>query len=609
MQQNQRFIPDLRLDTNPSFEIVEDEGFDVDVGDLSQLGLERGKLPAALQLPIVQGARIDLNGCAKSAIIKTLFQVPRDIPEDAVIRLSVDTTLLQQAAIGDSREGSIRAIAELQNALDPTNAYTMKDIVQNPSMVDATQAIIERGHLARANVAARINAQLVDNEELLAFLVSQDIIQSDQRTAAAESAISEEELRAMSYGQFLAVQAKMRDVDEMLRKNLQVIDFLKLLEAAPEEESTFLHPLMSATFQKIRQEVSVRSFQCPESISRVVTRKDFGRLVAVQAETGPADAIVKIPIVDGKQHLVGEFALYILSLRQVAPANVERAREFAFARQIIVRHGLFIGSDEKKNMVLRAPLTIDALEVREWALRVKKPEASYACLFATAHSFLISGHHATAANMDNKLAKILGAIGQPVSLEQARSMLSTAVYNGPHVASMILLIAYLLNRANKEKVSNAIALRLRPNPPLSAAYVNLEIFADALNAARFFEVLGRQDEYNSFKENMKEIRRTMWYVAPYSMYLYGKSAPDPSYHKTEAAKLASYASALRTALPNSTLLMSPALEKLAEESNRNAISSALYVEAYVVAFRRLFRVSIEQQMAKSFGIGRAALQQ
>jgi hypothetical protein len=319
------------------------------------------------------------------------------------------------------------------------------------------------------------------------------------------------------------------------------------------------------------------------------------------------EEIVVLPQRKGVDTLLGELAIYLLSFKQIIPANAERAREFAFARQLVVRHGLFMDSDELLHMVVSAPLIVDASELREWAMRMKRPEVAYACLYMTAHSFLISGHHGSAANLDNKLMRVIGALGNPISLEVSRAMLSTAVYNGPHVASVRLLIGYLLHRSSTEKVTNAIALRLRPNPPLSAAYLNLEIFVDALHSARFFEVLGKVDEYRSFKDHVKEIRATMWYVAPYSYYLYGKTAPDPLYQKGEAAKMASYAAALTTALPTTTLALSPALLKLAEESNRNAISSVLYVEAYVTAFRRFFRVSIEQNMAKTFGVSRATV--
>jgi hypothetical protein len=183
-------------------------------------------------------------------------------------------------------------------------------------------------------------------------------------------------------------------------------------------------------------------------------------------------------------------------------------------------------------------------------------------------------------------------------------MLSTAVYNGPHAASTRVMLGFLMYRNTEEKVSNAIAIRLRPNPPLSAAYCNLEIFADALHAARFFEAIGTIQEYLSFKNHMKEIKATMFYVAPYAKYLYGKSSPDPLNAKAEAGKLGSYAVALNSALPGSTLGMSPALLKLADQQGRNSISAALYVDAYVIGFKRFFSVSVENKIKKLYGVTR-----
>jgi hypothetical protein len=212
-----------------------------------------------------------------------------------------------------------------------------------------------------------------------------------------------------------------------------------------------------------------------------------------------------------------------------------------------------------------------------------------------------SGHHATAANLDNTLCKLYGALGLSLNINIARDMIATAVYNGPHVGSMRLTYAYLLMRNARQKISGALAYRLFPNPPMSAAYCNLELFMDSLNAALFFDVLDKKSEYLSFKQNMKEIRETMWYVAPYSIYMFGKTTPDPTYAKAQAATLAAYASAIGDALPNTSLTMSPALMKLANEANRNSISSALYVRAYSGAFVRYFRQSIETSLMKKFG--------
>jgi hypothetical protein len=165
-----------------------------------------------------------------------------------------------------------------------------------------------------------------------------------------------------------------------------------------------------------------------------------------------------------------------------------------------------------------------------------------------------------------------------------------------------MLYAFCLWRGIQEQINNAIAIRLRPNPPLSTGLCNLEIFMDALYAARFFEVMDRGFEYTSFKMHMKAIHETKWYVAPYANYFFGKTMPDPIYAKSEATKYAAYAAALDAALPNSTLKLAPSLAKLASNANQNAISATLYVEAYTAGFRRFFRTVIESVMSKKFGV-------
>jgi hypothetical protein len=394
-----------------------------------------------------------------------------------------------------------------------------------------------------------------------------------------------------------------------MKRALSTVEFAKLVDAAPDDESTYLHPVMADVYLKIKQVMSVRSFTAPPSVEKVISSRDHPNGVVVKLWVGSGEETRALEVKAGKAVMLGELAFYIISFKQVVPANLERAREFAFSRELVLRHGLFMDSTEKMPMTIGETLRFDAEELRLWANKVKKPEVFYACLYASAHSFLISGHHASAANLDNKLAKILGALGEQTTLEAVRNLIPTAVYHGPHPASMRLLLAYLFTRAKTEKITNAIALRLRPNPPLSAAFVNLEIYCDALNAARFFEVFGKQDEYRTFKTNMAEIRRTMWYVAPYSKYLYNKSVEDPQFEKAEAGKLAAYAAALRVALPTSSLAMSPALDKLATESNRNALAATLYVESYVLAFRRFFRFTVEQNMSRAFGVRREALRE
>lgn len=257
---------------------------------------------------------------------------------------------------------------------------------------------------------------------------------------------------------------------------------------------------------------------------------------------------------------------------------------------------------------MKADVQVNKEVLKIFTDNYRKLERYYIMMYVSAVSFLKSGHHASAANLDNTTMRMLQAVNIPCTLDTARSMLPCGVYAGPHASSMRLLIGYLLHRNVTQKVSNAIAYRLAPNPPNAAGYCNLELFIEALNAAGFFYALDRLQEYNEFKRNMREIRSSMWYVAPYSHYLYNKTSPDPLDVKASVGKLAAYAAGIGHALPNSSLNISPSLKKLADAQKVNSIAGPLVVQAYSAAFTRWARMTIETALKKKYGVRTALLE-
>lgn len=600
---NLDLLPNTQYEPTELFELA------INTGDLSQLGLVRSNLKTALQWPLVNSFTIHFPSSQSHPVWRALFTGLNLAEGTKGIKLTMTTDATRDYRIGLTEEAWAKTISDLQEALDPTVNVSFVEIATDERVVAGIRAIESRLTIAQPTVLAWINEDLKTNPNLREWLVAAGHLKEETQTMA-EGIEPELELRtfnAMDFKDFLILKSKLPEVPDELRSYFEAIDFQKLMEVAKDDESTYQHPAIRDVFNTVRAAFAVRHFRCPEHLVRMFTSLEVASQVTVAGFMYGDNFETPLIVREQKRALLSEFAFYFLSFKQINATTPQQARWFAQSRQLILRHGLFIESTEKTVFEAKTDVVVDLSEIDQWAVFLKAPEAAYASFYTTCHSFLQAGHHATAANLDLKHQKILGALGIAVSLDVARQMMAPLVYQGPHVASFRVLLAYCLWRLQREKVSNAIAVRLQPTPPLAVAYVNLEIFMDALHAARFFEALKRDHEYKEFKKSMAEIRSTMYYVAPYSFYLYGKTAPDPVFHKNNAAKLASYAAALKTALPGSTLVLSPALMKLADDQARNSIANQMLVEAYVAGFRRFFRVLVQNEMTKSFNIRVPAL--
>lgn len=606
---------DLILDSSRDFVIEEIGELEITNGDLSQLGLVRNSLRKELQIPIHNAFRMDVNYPSSSKFMSSIFKkLDNDvtvIPPSAIVRLVIDTTPLANLKLSPDDAASKKMVSELQTSLDPKKLAPHEAIIESLRLIDAIRSIKKRAVVASSAFAGFISSQLTTNNKLGEFLVNAGIIAEDTHTVTEERVITGEQIKDMGYQSLLMVSSLVGDMPSEFKKHFEVLEFIGLHDALGDDESVYEHPLIRDIYATAKNEAMSKGFDAPAWLSDIFSKASNGSNVHVQASAlwreGENEKTCKLEIKVGKNDIVGELAFYLLSLKQVQTSNIERARDFAFMRLLVLRHALSLTSDELCPMTCNSVLTVDPAEINEWFSKVRQPEKYYSFLYVSMISFLKSGHHASAANLDNTLVKVMSAMGSPISLEVARNWIPCAVYFGPHVASVRMLYAYLLFRSKSTPVSNAIALRMAPNPPLASGYCNLEIFIDALHSAGFFDALGTADEYRHFKDNMKEIRSSMHYVAPYAFYLYGKSAPDPLFIKQEAGKLAAYASALKDALPGTSLIMSPALMKLAGESSRNSISATLHVQGFASAFQRFFRITVEQSLAKRLGVTRREL--
>jgi hypothetical protein len=598
----------LNVDTNPDYVPTDEEELIIDHGDLTQLGLRRNRLPIGLHVPIIKDAVFTFPNCGAERAIVSLCQPENALTEAALIRMTIDTSLIRASRIGNSNASHEAAILDLQKALDPLTAASIKDVI-NSSIVQNFVVKLQNQAETNSNVLGGFLGTIIGaDDRVRTYLTMNDIIANPEVTNVDELAVNNTKVREADYGVLVGLANVLSALPENVQNALDRLTCLALIASAPLEEYAYEHPVIKGYFEEARRELMTRRLKLPDSIVAHYDTYDYSRLVqvALAYSLDNGQTFFPLTVKGSKKAVMAELAFFVLSYNQVRTTNPDRSAEFAFTRMLSLRYGLFADSDELATFHLRGPIAVPKDVLRLFTDNYRRNEKYYILMYASAISFLKSGHHASAANLDNTIMKMMQAVNIPCTLDAARQMIATGVYAGTHAASMRLLIGYLLHRNVTQKVTNAVAYRLAPNPPNAAGYCNLELFIEALNAAGFFYALDRVQEYNEFKRNMREIRATMWYVAPYSMYLYNRNVQDPLDIKASVAKLASYAAGISHALPSSSLNISPSLKKLADAQKVNSIAGPLFVQAYSAAFTRWARMTIESALKKKYGV-RASL--
>jgi len=607
--------PSLDVTSNPNYHPIAEETLVMNFGDLSQLGIARNKLRPELCIPLVHDVRCIVPKSAGHGLWKNMFKIINpdnddlaDLREFDVI-MDINTMPLRDLDLQTGEITEDQIIVALQASLDPKQNVDHIAIIESEKIQNALTAIGNRARLSSARIAGAMTNAASMNERLSRWIMDNLMTAEETRTVVGSPEMSANVIYGLDYATFTQLGALAPEVVSEYRSDWDVIDFEKLRSATHNDVSTFQHDMIKDVYNMVRADMMTQSFKCPAPLANMFERAAGGRFVDLTIRVAKEGKSYGTELKDASKSLLGELAIYMLSFHQLSGVSAERAREYAFTRTLVVRHELFLDNDEISPMAIDGNLETSMTEVVEWARMVRQPEKFYTCMYAACASFIRSGHHATAANLDNHLCKMLAAINVQVNKEHARQLLNTSVYNGTHPASMRLMLAYCMWRGRKQKISAAISYRLHSAPPFAMAYTNLEIFMDALHAADFFFVLNRESEYRSFKEHLRTIKESMYYVAPYADYLYGKTAAEPSYERSEAAKSAAYAAALNSALPSTTLVFSPALKKLSEQASVNSIGAQLMVEGYAEAFRRYFKTTISKTLTdrKKITFGQAAL--
>lgn len=593
-------VPNLNIAPSDNYNVPQAYDYVRTEGDMSQIGMDRDIQSAPLHIPAIEKGLIVFPRAANHGFWKSALTPPEgsDVTDTDAVIMTVKTVGLLKTDIGADSAEHAKIISDLQEALDPVREISMQSVTNDERMQAHLASIMARLPRAAAVVSAALTQLAIIDDRFFAW--ARENLGMSEATVRDDIVITPNLVIDMNYANWLVASSLWRDRSDSEMQSWKVVDVSKLLAAANLDESTYQNELLSDMYNVVRADLSVQAFKCPARIAELFEGILTLANVNVKVSYGEDETKIRgnFTIKPGKLNMLRELTMYVLSLRQIMGVSPDRAREFAMTRMLIVRHGLIHDTKEVSLMEPKIPFVQSMDDVVNWLGMCRKPETFYMCMMTAVISFLKSGHHASAANLDNTLEKLLGAISIPTNRESSRNLLMTSVYNGTHPASMRLLMAYCLHRVQTKKLSGAISYRLATSPPLAMGFNNLEIFMDALNAAEFFAMMGRTAEYTTFKDHMRTIRSSMWYVAPYSLYLFGKTKPDPLYAKGEAAKLAAYAAAISSALPNSTLIYSPALRKMANQASVNSISAQLMIEGYVDAFRQFFKRTVARTLTE-----------
>lgn len=312
-------------------------------------------------------------------------------------------------------------------------------------------------------------------------------------------------------------------------------------------------------------------------------------------------SITKMNVDNESWVVMKHLAYYIFARLQVNATRQEDNHLFAMGRLSVIRKRQYVDSKELQVMQ-EVNHTLDATTwMKDFIDTLEDTERYQILEHLIAISFLRSGHHATAFNMYSIIDRILGSLSIQVTPEYIQSYLRSFVYHGGHVGSTRVQILQAWSNASDNEFIGSIAYRLHPAPPMFATYVNLELFIDQLNVIGFFENMGKTPEYASFKSAMNLIKKKMHFSAPYAQYLYGRSEPDPTAEKAVAIRIAAYCTAIANVMPNSSLIQSPALQKLITTTSSNSISANLLVEAYVSAYRAYHKRLVERKLTGVIG--------
>jgi len=228
-------------------------------------------------------------------------------------------------------------------------------------------------------------------------------------------------------------------------------------------------------------------------------------------------------------------------------------------------------------------------------------------IFAVVVSYLKSGHHITAANLQNTVVKMLGAMSDSLVTDPShvQKMMVFAGYYGSHCGSIRLMVSRAYDQAQGGALSFALSRRLYPVPPGAVSTVTAMIFLSALDRANFFRMINRQHEYISLVNTYRTWVTNMHLRSACSLYMYGRSMPEDQNMTAKMNSFLPYAHAIRDVMPHSSLAQSVALKRDAKAAADNDIIGVTITSAFGAAIgataTRSFRSVMEATNALRIG--------
>jgi uncharacterized protein YejL (UPF0352 family) len=211
-----------------------------------------------------------------------------------------------------------------------------------------------------------------------------------------------------------------------------------------------------------------------------------------------------------------------------------------------------------------------------------------------------SGHHSTAARLDNTLAKMLLSMRDESQLDggEMPGFLGLAVHYGTHTFDMRLIFALFRHLNCYGLVNGAIGKRLAPEGPGNVAVVIGFKALTELNEAGFFRAVGRMSDYEDAKNAYELWAPTRWMELPYAAYMFGSSRAPDERTKQVITGLFPLLSTMKEVMPDSTYLGSIALNKEVTSASVNSIVAGLEVRAFARAFSQYLESSVTRALTR-----------
>jgi hypothetical protein len=596
------------------------------VADLSQDGKYRSKpsvdhymalFPFAYAGPINPGTATAPSGLPlPPALLAEL--------KDAKVPIRVRVSYSWAEVKGDK----VDRITKLQEALRPKDEPDAKEIVSDSIFAAGINELKLERAMNWASVASAINATI--DHKIPAYEGMLDALRPGRAADGSEDLLNAASLDDVNAASLVSVEPILSQLSELVKMRYERLASSFWTDA--QWQANYAMSPLRRNAEMARSKLMVNEFKPPAwfttdvldttgapaknpfALNRLVVQRKlvepaatatedekkaylanpWGADVTLAEETTPMGLYLNMTLAE---------EIFWLAIRsQVTVGTDDQKDNFASTRLMIARNGWYHDSEEVRRPTGGIHVAWDTSRVDAMVSLQEHPEL-YEIPFAVALiSYMESGHHANAFNISKKAARISSALGMPRDAAFWEANKDSMIYHGTHPADLRLVLASYRLRAASGNLTFAIARRLTRPAPGTAAYINLSHYIEALAATPFFAATDRERELTIFRQSIARIKSKNWAKAPYSAYLYGESIPlDPGDDQVMSHH-AAYAAAIKDVMPDSTIGMSPALSKLAENAAVNSVTAKLHVGAFVKAYKEFLERIVRRRLAGDTGV-------